>query len=368
VDSVEKRREGVRWGRASRALEIRLVLRVTQLSLHRARAAIPTPSKKMDFSDLSEALGNHAVWIYLSAVVVAVCEVTTGSELLNPQELTLLVKPVADAAGLDLLSPHVYRACLRKILMERFVPLARVLRDAFSADPLEFEEGVPDLFDPIAQETVTNGFRINSAGVTVLSLQNLVRWVLVNGMRNPGGFGFIASIDRVRRFDVPFSPTDHVFLQHLFSVDTVLVPCLDSVAHADSIVSAHGTLTGMLQSWEVQSFAEREALVERLSTFLDFWVVPADPPMFTHFLNQLPPVMQEADAHAGAYAQAVAYLAAVQPQVMQIPHAPLAIVIPPVDVDALLNDEEEDEEGEEERDTDDEESDDEGDIPVIFVE
>jgi hypothetical protein len=55
----------------------------------------------------------------------------------------------------------------------------------------------------------------------------------------------------------------------------------------------------------VQSFAEREALVERLSTFLDFWVVPADPPMFTHFLNQLPPVMEEADAHAGAYAQAV---------------------------------------------------------------
>jgi hypothetical protein len=321
----------------------------------------------MDFSELSDALGNHAVWIYLSAVVVAVCEVTTGSALLNPQELTLLVKPVADAAGLDLLSPHVYRACLRKILMERFVPLARLLRDAFSSEPFEFEEDVPDLFDPIAHDTVTNGFRINSGGVTVLSLQNLVRWVLVNGMRNPGGFGSIVSLDRVRRFGVPFSPTDHVFLQHLFTVDTVLVPCLDAVAHTDSIVSAHGTLNAMLDSWAAHSFAERHALVGRLITFLDFWMVPTDPPMFTHLVDQLPPAMQEEpDAHAAAFIA----LAAVQPAVL-MPHPPLAIVIPPVDMQALLDwDSDDDHEAEEERDTDDEESadEDDGDVPVIFVE
>jgi hypothetical protein len=81
----------------------------------------------MDFAELADALRGGGVWVYLSAVLVAVCEVTTGSAFLDPHIVTELVAPVADAAGLELLDEHVYRACLRKILMERFVPLARDL-------------------------------------------------------------------------------------------------------------------------------------------------------------------------------------------------------------------------------------------------
>lgn len=304
----------------------------------------------MDFSDLSDALGNHAVWIYLSAVVVAVCEVTTGSALLNPHDLTELVAPVADAAGLDLLSPHVYRACLFKILTERFVPLARVLRAAFEVEPFDFEEGVAPSFDPIAQENIGSGFRINSGGNIVLSLPNLVRWVLVNGMRNPGGHGPLVSIDRVCNFDAEFPATDGVFLQHIRSVDTVLVPCLASIAEADSLAAAHTTLNGMLQAWGAQSFAERGAVLHRLANFLDFWGVAPDPPIFTFLMNDPPPA-QPLVAIAGfpqAFAQAVGVVPPLaQPQ--------LYVMIPPIDLAALLLDDEEDEAEPEELDTDGEE-------------
>lgn len=304
----------------------------------------------MDFAELSDALGapqSHGQWVYLSAVIVSVCEVVTGSPLLAPKDLTDLVAHVATSNGLDLLTPSVMRACVRKILDERFMPLARALRDAFASEPLEFEDGVADdLFDPIAQETVTCGFRINSAGSTVLSLSNLVRWVLLSGMRDPASHAALVSIDRVRCSGVPFPPTDPAFLEHVRLADTVLHPCLASVAVSDSIAAAHASINVILDEW-AHSFAQRAYILYHLGQFLSFWAVSEEPPLFTALMQQaanvVPPVHIAVPVPAGG----------------GFPAGVLHIEIPPLNLIDLFNavaDDEGDEgdEGQEEQDSADE--------------
>jgi hypothetical protein len=296
----------------------------------------------MDFAELADALRGGGVWVYLSAVLVAVCEVTTGSAFLDRRIVTELVAPVADAAGLELLDEHVYRACLRKILLERFVPLARALRNAMAEEPLEFEEGVAPSFDPIAQETVTHGFRINAGGNTVLSLSNLVRWVLVNGMRDPAGHAPLVSLDRVRHSGVPFPSVDGVFLQHILTVDAVLVPCLASLDE-DSLADAHETMNELLDDWDFSSVPAKLAMRTTLLDFCAFWGVAPHPPILSMMLGWNPPVANPL-----------------------VPVGNLFVVIPPVDVAQLLSEDEDEEWSEGEQDTESGDSDDD-DMPV-FVE
>lgn len=245
----------------------------------------------MDFAELSDALGNKAVWIYLSTVVVAVWEVVTNTEFLDPSVLTEFISPVAHSAGLDLLTPDVYRACLRKILAERFLPLARMLRDACLVEPLEFEAAAGPLFDPIAQENVTSGFRINGAGNIVMSLPNLLRWVLTNGLRSPAGYGTILSVDRVRRFGVAFPAIPPIFLQHVNTCDNVLSVLLDTIAVEDSLHMAHGSVNRIVDDWNVQTQDERLAVMQTLTTFMDFWELPEEPPVYTMLANSLGPAI-----------------------------------------------------------------------------
>lgn len=246
----------------------------------------------MDFAELSDALGNRAVWIYLSSVIVAVWEVATNTAFLEPSVLTQFLSPIAQLAGLDLLTPDVYRACLRKVLVERFLPLARMLRLAFAAEPLELEEHAADLFDPVSLEQPTHGFRINGVGTTVLSLSNLVTWVLTNGLRSPSGYGLITSLDRVRRFGVPFPATSAIFLQHVSVCDQVLAVTLDSVAVSDSLAAAHDSVNRIVDNWATQTHQERSDTLDTLTTFLDFWGIPFEPPAYSWmvaFMGPAPP-------------------------------------------------------------------------------
>lgn len=256
----------------------------------RLAAPISLSSKIMDFSELSDALGGLPQWTFLSAVISSISEVVTGSFGVDPKLITDLVLPSATARGLDLVSPSVLRACLRKILADNFAPLARVLRDAFEKEPLEFEEGVDDLFDPIAQETVTHGFRINSGGSIVLSLPNLVHWVLVNGMRHPSQHGAIVSIDRVRCNGVPFPPVNEVFLQHIRNDAFDLL--LETVAVDDSIGAAHASLAHILHNFQTQTLDERKDVIDSIFEFIVFWKVEETPHLLhtlVERLNDIPP-------------------------------------------------------------------------------
>lgn len=226
----------------------------------------------MDFAELCDALGNSREWTYISCVIVAVWEVATDSSFLEPATLTRFVSPVAAAAGVDLLTPLAYRACLRKLLGERVVPLLRMLRDAHLTQTFEFEDGAGHAsFDPVSQEHVTHGFRINGEGTTVLSLPNLLHWVLANGMRSPAGYGNIESLQRVCSFGVAFPPTPDMFLQHLLQCDTALAPAIAAVAATDSIAAAHASVKKVADDWGAQTDVERRNVSNRLTAFVDFW-------------------------------------------------------------------------------------------------
>ena len=204
----------------------------------------------MDFRHLFQALGSKVAWIHLCAVVVSVWEVAMDTELLDTYDLTDFVLPIARATGMGFLDEVVYRACLRKILAEHFLPLARLLRDAFRVDSLmvPWESVEDDFFDPIAQETVTQGFRINGEGNTVLSLSNLLTWVLKNGLRNPAVHGPILSLQRVRRFGIAFPSVKQGFLDAIY--DEELSPKLDAVADTDSLQAAHTYVNDLKDEWD----------------------------------------------------------------------------------------------------------------------
>jgi hypothetical protein len=306
----------------------------------------------MDFGELSDALGNRAVWIYLSAVIVAVWEVATNTEFLEASVVTHFVAPIAQTAGLDLLTADVYRTCLRKILAERFLPLARMLRDACAVEPFEFEEHVADgvvddLFDPIAQEPVTQGFRINGEGNTVLSLSNLLTWVLSNGLRNPAGYGSILSLQRVRHFGVAFPPVSPIFLEHVNMCDQVLSATLDAVAATDSLQAAHESVNRIVDDWQGKTEAERNDVLYGLSAFLDFWAVPFEPAAYAWLAASMGPPMQ---------------VGGIQLWVPGLPMvAALHIDIPVLDMQQLMGwaDDIEDEEGMSEDDEENEDDDEE---------
>ena len=306
----------------------------------------------MDFAELCDALTADAPqqgpWAFVSAVVVSLNEAVTGNPFLTAEDLRSLVAPVADAAGLQLLTPHVLRACIRKILVERFVPLARVLRDAFAVEPFEFEDGVRPLFDPIAQEEVSCGFRINGIGSTVLSLSNLVRWVLTNGMRDPASHAALVSVDRVRRELIPFPPTDAVFLEHIRNVDIVLVPLLAHIAVSDSLAAAHASINALIDSWlYMQNFAQRFNTLKSLLDFCTFWNIAEHPPLLVALHDAF---HQEQDAAAGGIALP-APVVVIGP--INMGALGLHVEIPPLNLLELFNgvaDEEDDEEQEEEED------------------
>jgi hypothetical protein len=244
----------------------------------------------MDFGELSDALGNTPVWIFLSSVIVAAWEVATNADFLEPSVITQFISPIAWSAGLDMVTPDVYRACLRKLLAERFLPLARMLRDAYLMEPLEFEEyAAHDLFDPITQEHVTHGFRINGAGTTVVSLSNLVTWVLTNGLRSPSGYGSILSLQRVRHFGVPFPATSPIFLQHVNMCDETLSIALDSIVEMDSLQTAHASVNRIVDDWQAQTDEERADVLLTLEAFMDFWGVPQQQPIVSMLAASLAP-------------------------------------------------------------------------------
>jgi hypothetical protein len=234
----------------------------------------------MNFRHLFQALGSKVAWIYLCAVVVSVWEVATDAKVFHPSVLTQFVVPIADAAGLDFLDEVVYRACLRKILAEHFLPLARLLRDAFRVDSLmvPWESVDDDFFDPIAQETVTQGFRINGQGNTVLSLSNLLTWVLKNGLRNPAVHGPILSLQRVRRFGVAFPSVPRIFLDHINVCDEMLSPNLDAVAATDSLEAAHTYVNDVMEGGIHCDDVTKYDFLRKITMFVKTWGVE-----FPHF-------------------------------------------------------------------------------------
>lgn len=191
----------------------------------------------MDFAELHEILQGGAVWIYFASLIVCLVDVAFAlpkSKLVEAHMIHDLVKDEANAHGfLDAMTPQVYRTLLLRILRQRWLPLAKALKNANQYPVYVLPAPV---FNPITLETLSAGFALD--GVCVMSIDELIRWVLVHGCVNPMLQTPIQTIDIVVQEGFPIPQVPGMLLSHIEALEHAET-LLDMQSQHDTLEAAH---------------------------------------------------------------------------------------------------------------------------------
>jgi hypothetical protein len=190
----------------------------------------------MDFAELHELLQGGAVWIYFASLIVCLVDVAFAvprSELVQPHMIHDLVADEALHHGFLVMSPQVYRTLLLRILKDRWLPLAQLLMDAQQKPVVVYEQA---LFNPITLEERESGFALD--GVCVMTMDELIRWVLCHGPINPMLQKPIESIDIVVQAGVDLPRVPDMLQSHIESLDAAKT-LVGLQSQHDTLLAAH---------------------------------------------------------------------------------------------------------------------------------
>ena len=237
----------------------------------------------MDFLSIVYALEADILCWYPVQMACDVANVLSPPPHNGAHFLASLLHDYQHVFGIPLCTPFIFRVFLIKMIRERLVPFLSALANAYNnvVKITELEEGA-ELWNPITQESVPVGIRPNGHGNSVLSLADLLLWVVRNGMRSPADNLPLETMDVVcvhgfnqdEVFDSVFRPfASYMVVPHHLE-DCILA--LDVAAEQHTIAMAHANANEIMEIVANLPFMaqhERLEFAEKMIRFLCRWDV-----------------------------------------------------------------------------------------------